>query len=105
MKSASSSINILTSEPAYKQGKYGLALDEAFRKMDELIISETGAKFLNQQRNAHESDPVSSHTGCTANVVLITPNSYIVANAGDSRSVLCRDGKAIDLSYDHKPES
>ena len=27
-----------------------------------------------------------------------------VANAGDSRCVLCRAGKAIDLSLDHKPE-
>ncbi len=53
----------------------------------------------------HESDPISKTTGCTANVVLITPKSYIVANAGDSRSSLCRGGKAIDLSTDHKPES
>ncbi|EGC32795.1 hypothetical protein DICPUDRAFT_95193 [Dictyostelium purpureum] len=34
------------------------------------------------------------------------PNSQpllIVANAGDSRGVLCRNGKALPLSYDHKP--
>ena len=29
----------------------------------------------------------------------------IVANAGDSRCVLCRGGQAIDMSFDHKPES
>ena len=52
-----------------------------------------------------ESEPISKTTGCTANVVLITPTQYIVANAGDSRSSLCRGGKAIDLSSDHKPES
>lgn len=41
--------------------------------------------------------------GCTANVVLITKKKIIVANAGDSRSVLCRNGRAIQLSQDHKP--
>lgn len=42
-------------------------------------------------------------TGCTANAVLITPGSYFVANAGYSLSSLCQKGKAIDLSFDHKP--
>lgn len=27
-----------------------------------------------------------------------------VANAGDSRCIVCRDGKAIEMSFDHKPE-
>lgn len=48
---------------------------------------------------------VSNGTGCTANVVLITQDKYIVANAGDSRSSLCRKGTTIDLSTDHKPEN
>lgn len=73
--------------------------------MDESIQSEEATKFLNQQRSVEVSEPISKNTGCTANVVLITPKQYIVANAGDSRSVLCRNGKAVDLSFDHKPES
>lgn len=73
--------------------------------MDEVIQGQEGTKFLNEQRNIDVSDPISKNTGCTANVVLITPTKYIVANAGDSRSVLCRNGKAVDLSFDHKPES
>lgn len=73
--------------------------------MDESIQSEEATKILNQQRSVEVSEPISKNTGCTANVVLITPKQYIVANAGDSRSVLCRNGKAVDLSFDHKPES
>lgn len=45
-----------------------------------------------------------SHAGCTANVVLITPDFIYCANAGDSRSVSCVNGQAVELSRDHKPE-
>lgn len=48
---------------------------------------------------------MSDGAGCTANVVLITKKKIIVANAGDSRSVLCRNGEALQLSFDHKPEN
>ncbi|GFR94981.1 protein phosphatase 1G, partial [Elysia marginata] len=45
-----------------------------------------------------------SDSGCTACVLLKQDKKLIVANSGDSRCVLARDGKAIDLSFDHKPE-
>ena len=45
------------------------------------------------------------HAGCTAVVCLKVGNTLYVANAGDSRGVLCRDGEAVPLSYDHKPNS
>lgn len=41
--------------------------------------------------------------GCTAVVTLISEEAIVVANAGDSRAVLCRAGQAVALSYDHKP--
>lgn len=43
--------------------------------------------------------------GCTANVILIDKMQKIyAANAGDSRCVLGRGGKAFPLSFDHKPD-
>merc|ERR1719203_2444805 len=41
--------------------------------------------------------------GCTAVVCCVRPDSITVANAGDSRAVLCRRGVAVEMSEDHKP--
>ena len=45
--------------------------------------------------------------GCTSNVVYIdrTKKKIFVANAGDSRCVLGKAGKAVEMSIDHKPEN
>mmetsp|Transcript_825 Transcript_825/g.2499 ORF Transcript_825/g.2499 Transcript_825/m.2499 type:complete len:237 (-) Transcript_825:1715-2425(-) len=41
-------------------------------------------------------------TGSTATCILARPDKIIVANVGDSRAVLCRGGKAVDLSTEHR---
>ena len=41
-------------------------------------------------------------TGSTAVIALIIGNKLYCANIGDARGILCRNGKAIDLSVDHK---
>lgn len=44
------------------------------------------------------------HAGCTAVCAVIVGNTLTVANAGDSRVVLCREnGVAEAMSFDHKP--
>lgn len=37
--------------------------------------------------------------------MLITPTHIYCSNAGDSRGCLYRDGKAVPLSDDHKPDN
>ncbi|CAG2112320.1 unnamed protein product [Medioppia subpectinata] len=43
-------------------------------------------------------------SGCTAVVALLKGSELFVANAGDSRCVVSRNGRAIEMSIDHKPE-
>jgi protein phosphatase 1G len=43
--------------------------------------------------------------GSTAVIALVNEGKIYVANAGDSRAILCRGGRAVELSRDHKPES
>lgn len=47
--------------------------------------------------------PGPVQAGCTAVVAVKRGRELIVANAGDSRGVLCRGGKAVAMSRDHKP--
>ncbi|KAE9596158.1 putative protein-serine/threonine phosphatase [Lupinus albus] len=48
--------------------------------------------------------PHSDAVGSTAVTAVLTPQKIIIANCGDSRAVLCRNGVAIPLSSDHKPD-
>jgi len=50
-------------------------------------------------------DFVADNVGCTAVCVVVRKEDIMAANAGDSRAVLCRAGKAVELSFDHKPAS
>ena len=107
------------------------ALEENYQKMDELMLESKGieellaeyknskeesSKLKENNRNAQIEqlrqviDPkeqpdakISMFTGCTANVLVIQNNKLFFANAGDSRSVLCKNGQAFAMSVDHKP--
>ncbi|XP_046576024.1 protein phosphatase 1G-like [Haliotis rubra] len=64
---------------------------------------EEGGYINNPSMDMTNEEP-GSDSGCTACVALLLGKQLYVANAGDSRCVLSRNGKAVDLSFDHKPE-
>lgn len=78
--------------------------------MDELLRTEAGkAEIVAIQKDQADKGNAPkfeepSHAGCTANVVIITPEWIYCANSGDSRSVASVGKKTVALSEDHKPE-
>mmetsp|Transcript_4471 Transcript_4471/g.7470 ORF Transcript_4471/g.7470 Transcript_4471/m.7470 type:complete len:379 (+) Transcript_4471:202-1338(+) len=60
----------------------------------------SGAFKIDESAEPEDNLP---QAGCTAVVAVKCGDELFVANAGDSRGVLCRNGRALALSEDHKP--
>ena len=122
----------ITKIPAYNDGDYGESLVAVFHRMDEIMQTPEGLKLLQEMKEVppeksqedersfdfikalisqqsgakkplDEDNNFEVHAGCTAVVALLKGNKLYVANAGDSRAVLCRKGTSVPLSFDHKP--
>ncbi|KAG7576838.1 PPM-type phosphatase domain [Arabidopsis thaliana x Arabidopsis arenosa] len=84
---------------------------KSFQKMDKevsqrecnLVVNGANRSMKNSCRCELQS-PQCDAVGSTAVVSVVTPEKIIVSNCGDSRAVLCRNGVAIPLSVDHKPD-
>eukprot|EP00262_Sarcandra_glabra_P006712 TRINITY_DN19206_c0_g1_i1.p1 TRINITY_DN19206_c0_g1~~TRINITY_DN19206_c0_g1_i1.p1 ORF type:complete len:277 (+),score=63.39 TRINITY_DN19206_c0_g1_i1:158-988(+) len=61
-------------------------------------FKQTDTDYLNGEKGQQED------AGSTASTALLLGDRLLVANVGDSRVVACRDGSAIPLSVDHKPD-
>ncbi|ENN75443.1 hypothetical protein D910_03774 [Dendroctonus ponderosae] len=66
---------------------------------DELDDDEQDLEFARNMKEEPGSD-----SGCTAVVAILKERELYVANAGDSRCIVCRNGNAVEMSFDHKPE-
>lgn len=77
------------------------AMERSFIRMDEEVIAWTDSG-LGSNCRCELQTPECDTVGSTAVVAIVTPEKIIVANCGDSRAVLCRNGKPVPLSSDHK---
>ncbi|KAK9790308.1 hypothetical protein WJX73_000789 [Symbiochloris irregularis] len=122
----------LISMPSYRQGSLDKALRDVYLHIDELLPSDKLNEELKALSDVKtppevecEEEPnegpsskkdtstqpgyerrmwsVADHTGCTAVVALLRGRQLWVANAGDSRCVVCHDGKAVAMTKDHMP--
>ena len=65
------------------------ALQHAFHEVETEFLNTAGREGLRD--------------GTTAVVALVQEDTLTLAHVGDSRGVLCRGGKAVELTHDHKP--
>lgn len=89
--SASRIVNKIKSTDEFKRGELNEALVTAFLELDD-ELRKSPLVTMEHDR--------SGSTACSA---LISKTELRVANIGDSRAVLCRGGKAVAMSEDHKP--
>eukprot|EP00262_Sarcandra_glabra_P008246 TRINITY_DN2156_c0_g1_i4.p1 TRINITY_DN2156_c0_g1~~TRINITY_DN2156_c0_g1_i4.p1 ORF type:complete len:440 (-),score=-4.79 TRINITY_DN2156_c0_g1_i4:325-1536(-) len=79
------------------------AMVRSFSRMDNEVSEMTGVAQTASCR-CELRTPQCDAVGSTAVVAVVEPDKIVVANCGDSRAVLCRNGKPIPLSSDHKPD-
>ncbi|KAF5790300.1 putative protein-serine/threonine phosphatase [Helianthus annuus] len=75
----------------------------SFSRMDKEVTDWSEGSSISNCRCELQT-PQCDAVGSTAVVATVTPDKIIVSNCGDSRAVLCRNGVAIPLSTDHKPD-
>eukprot|EP01025_Chloroclados_australasicus_P015118 TRINITY_DN1719_c0_g1_i2.p1 TRINITY_DN1719_c0_g1~~TRINITY_DN1719_c0_g1_i2.p1 ORF type:complete len:819 (-),score=82.74 TRINITY_DN1719_c0_g1_i2:757-3000(-) len=74
------------------------ALSALFMQLDE----EFGQNIVTE---AQMRDDKIKYSGCTALVSVVMGNQLVVGNAGDCRMVMCRDGRAVQVTNDHTANS
>mmetsp|Transcript_14233 Transcript_14233/g.26851 ORF Transcript_14233/g.26851 Transcript_14233/m.26851 type:complete len:306 (+) Transcript_14233:354-1271(+) len=94
---------------SFRSGNIEQALIETFLRIDQMLempqhLTELYCLSQNLDK-AEQPDPsYRSLAGCTAVAAVVYGDQIYVANAGDSRCVVGRDGKALEMSEDHKPD-
>ncbi|XP_013592085.1 PREDICTED: probable protein phosphatase 2C 47 [Brassica oleracea var. oleracea] len=63
----------------------------------------TRSAFVKTDHALADAPSLDKSSGTTALTALILDKTMLIANAGDSRAVLGKRGRAIELSKDHKP--
>lgn len=80
-------LEFILEDPSFPKG-VKKAVKNAFAKVDHALA---------------DTRSLDNSSGTTALTALILGRNMLIANAGDSRAVLGKRGRAIELSTDHKP--
>ncbi|THU56847.1 hypothetical protein C4D60_Mb11t21510 [Musa balbisiana] len=96
-------VETLASGAATSPQAWRVAMERSFARVDAEAVNGSGER-PSQDCRCELQPPRCDHVGSTAVVAVVSPTRIVVANCGDSRAVLCRNGAPIPLSSDHKPD-
>ncbi|PON37352.1 Protein phosphatase 2C [Parasponia andersonii] len=88
---------------SYSSAQWKETMERSFTRMDEEVQAWNDSDEISNCRCELQT-PQCDAVGSTAVVAVVTPEKIVVSNCGDSRAVLCRNGVAVPLSSDHKPD-
>lgn len=78
------------------------AMERSFSRMDGEVAVTGGNELLPASCRCERQAPHCDTVGSTAVVAVVSPVKIVVGNCGDSRAILCRNGKPVPLTSDHK---
>ncbi|KAL3130276.1 hypothetical protein ABBQ38_008108 [Trebouxia sp. C0009 RCD-2024] len=87
---------------AQEKDAAGLSCPAEFSKAFKDCFHEADKQLLHWLKNDSGENEEEQACGTTATVMLVRKDKVVVANVGDSRAVLSRHGKAVDLSKEHR---
>nr|KYP49205.1 putative inorganic phosphate transporter 1-7 [Cajanus cajan] len=90
-------------EKAKEDLDWEITMKKCFARMDEEVQRWTKSKEAPTCRCELQTQHCDA-IGSTAIVVVVTPDKIIIANCGESRTVLCQNNVAVPLFDDHKPD-
>lgn len=109
MPTTSSTTSITATSLSYSADDYAKALRLAIDKVDQEVLKITHWSFqgstlvavwLHQETVPPEYNDENNNNTATTPIV----TTILAANVGDSRAVLSRNGTAVELTRDHKPD-
>ena len=97
--------NAVESEWGSHGDDMGAVLSAAMVKVDEAFVARFAAMKQSEISASKSAQQGARNPGCTASVCLIWGDRLCVANAGDCRAILARNGEPLALSVDHSAQT
>jgi len=82
--------------------------DNIFSRINDILLKSFDECQELIKETIHSVDDIPRHdmVGSTAVTSILVDNTYLtVANVGDSKAILCRNGESVELSIEHHPDN